>query len=78
MLEIVLFAVGFCICTIVIQMLLYRLRKNQNKGVSSIWTGYGAIVVICIIGLVTKNINYFAAVLGFIIGDEVGKTARWH
>jgi len=28
-------------------------------------------------GLMTKNINYFSALLGFVVGDEVGKQAGW-
>ena len=42
------------------------------------WVGNGAIIVICVMGLMTKNINYFSALLGFVVGDEVGKQAGWH
>lgn len=77
MLEIILYAVGFFICTIFLQWLLHKVRKNHNQGSSAIWVGTGAIIVICVIGLMTKNINYFAAILGFIIGDEVGRQAGW-
>lgn len=47
------------------------------QGNSAIWVGNGAIIVICVMGLMTKNVNYFAALLGFIVGDEVGKQAGW-
>ena len=53
------------------------MRKNHNQGNSAIWVGTGAVIVICVIGLMTKNINYFAALIGFIVGDEVGKQAGW-
>ena len=78
MFEIIMYAVGFFLCTIFLQWLLHRVRKNHNMGNSAIWVGTGAIIVICIIGLMTKNTNYFAAVLGFVTGDEVGRQAGWH
>ena len=77
MLEIILYAIGFFICTVFLQRLLDKTRKHHNQGSSAIWVGTGAIIVICVIGLMTKNINYFAAILGFIIGDEVGKQSGW-
>lgn len=60
-----------------LQWLLHKVRKNHNHGKSAIWVGNGAIVVICVMGLMTKNINYFSALLGFVVGDEVGKQAGW-
>ena len=73
--ETILYAVGFFIFNIFIQWLLHKIRKNHNQGNSVIWVGNGAIIVICVMGLMTKNVNYFAALLGFIVGDEVGKQA---
>ena len=70
MLETILYAVGFFIFTIFLQWLLHKVRKNHNQGNSAIWVGNGAIIVICVMG-------YFAALLGFIIGDEVSKQAGW-
>ena len=77
MLEIILYAVGFFIFTIFLQWLLHKVRKNHNQGNSALWVGSGAITVICVMGLMTKNVDYFAALLGFIVGDEVGKQAGW-
>lgn len=78
MIEIIMYAIGFFLCTIFLQWLLHKVRKSRNMGNSAIWVGNGAIFVICVIGLMTNNINYFAAVLGFITGDEVGKQVGWH
>ena len=75
MLETILYAVGFFIFTIFLQWLLHKVRKNHNQGNSAIWVGSGAIIVICVMGLMTKNVDYFAALLGFIVGDEDGKQA---
>ena len=72
MLEIILYAIGFFIFTIFLQWLLHKVRRNHNQGNSAIWVGNGAIM-----GLMTKNVDYFAALLGFIVGDEVGKQAGW-
>ena len=41
------------------------------------WVGKSVIIGMCVLGIITKNINYFAAILGFVLGDEVGKQAGW-
>ena len=74
MLEMILYAVGFLLITLILQ---YLLSKRKNK-VMAIWQGTNTVIVICILGMVTKNINYLAAVLGFVIADEIGKSAGWH
>jgi asparagine N-glycosylation enzyme membrane subunit Stt3 len=78
MLEIAVYGVGFFICTMIIQALLAKIRKKGNKGNSAIWVGSSAIIIICIVGLATKNVNYLAAVLGFVMADEIGQAAGWH
>lgn len=78
MFRIILYAVVFAVCTIFWQWILFKVRKNHNKGRFAIWVGTDAIIVLCVVGLITKDINYFAAVLGFLVGDEVGKQAGWH
>ena len=77
MVEIIVYLLGFFILTMFLQWLLHKVRKNHNQGNSAIWVGSGAITVICVMGLMTKNVDYFAALLGFIVGDEVGKQAGW-
>lgn len=54
------------------------MRKNHNHGLDAVLVGSGAVAILCVAGILTRNINYFAAVLGFICGDEMGKTAGWH
>jgi hypothetical protein len=78
MLEIILYLLGFYVCTVVLQGILHKVRKNHNQGASAIWVGTGAIMVICVLGLVMRNINYLAGVLGFVMGDETGRIAGWH
>ena len=77
MFEMILYGVGFFVITIIFQWLLHKVRKNHNQGDSAIWVGTGAVIVISMFGIVTSNVNYFAAVLVFILGDEVGKRAGW-
>ena len=60
-----------------LQWLLHKVRKNRNTGNSAIWTGNEIIIAVCLLGLMTKNVNYFAALLGFVVGNEVGKQAGW-
>ena len=77
MLETIVYLLGVFILTMFLQCLLHKVRRNHNQGNSAIWVGNGAIIVICVMGLMTKNINYFSALLGFVVGDEVGKQAGW-
>lgn len=75
MLEMVLYAVVFFLITLVLQ---YLLSKRKNKNAFFIWQGMSTVIVICVLGVVTKNINYFAAICGFAIADEIGKSSGWH
>lgn len=77
-LERVLYGIGFCLCTLLIQIVLDKLRNKHNRGNTAIWVGNSAIVVICIMGLMTRNTNCFSSILGFIIADEIGKQMGWH
>ena len=78
MLEMILYGVGFFLITLGLQVLLHKVRKNGNKGVFSIWTGMVTIVTICMLGILMKNISFLAAVIGFVIADDVGKKMKWH
>ena len=74
MVTIFIFIFVFFIFTITAQWLLRRVRKNHNRGASAMWV---VIIGMCVLGIITKDINYFAAILGFVLGDEVGKQAGW-
>lgn len=78
MIEFVIYGVGFFICTLFIQYILYKIRKNHNHGLNGIWVGRRTIMVLCVIGIINHNIGYLAAILGFICSDEIGKAAGWH
>ena len=78
MLELVIYGIGFFLCTLLIQYLLYKIRKNHNHGTNSIWVENRAIIVLCVVGIMNHNIVYLAAILGFICADEVGKAMGWH
>jgi len=77
-LELVIYGIGFFLCTLLIQYLLYKIRKNHNHGTNSIWVGNRAIIVLCVVGIMNHNIGYLTAILGFICADEAGKAVRWH
>lgn len=77
MVEIIIFAVAFFAITIFIQWYLHKVRKNHNRGASAMWIGSSVIIGICRLGIFTKNIDYFASILGFVVGNEVGKQAGW-
>lgn len=77
MVTIFIFALVFFIFTLTAQWLLHRVCKNHNRGASAMWVGSSVIIGMCVLGIITKNINYFTAILGFVLGDEVGKEAGW-
>ena len=77
MFELILYAIGFFLITLLFQYLLHRFRKNRNQGQGAIWVGRSAAIVICVMGIVSKNINYLGAVLGFLMADEIGKKMGW-
>ena len=73
MFELILYAVGFFLITLLIQFFLSRIRKNGNRGKGAIWVGRSAVIAIGVMGIVSRNINYLGAVLGFLLADEIGK-----
>ena len=73
MFELILYVVGFFLITLLIQFFLHRFRKNGNRGKGAIWAGRSAVIAICVMGIVSRNINYLGAVLGFLLADEIGK-----
>lgn len=78
MLGFVIYGIGYFVVTLLIQYMLFKLRKNHNHGPNGIWVGSSAIIVLCVIGIINHKICYFAAILGFICGDEAGKAVGWH
>lgn len=78
MLELMIYGIGFFVCTLLIQYMLFKLRKNHNYGPNSVWVGNRAILVLCVVGIINHNIGYLAAILGFICADEAGKALGWH
>ena len=77
MLETVVYAIGFFIFSIFLQCLLKKVRRSHNQGNSALWVGNEVIIAVCLLGLITKNVNYFSALLGFTVGNEVGKKISW-
>lgn len=77
MFETVLYGVIFFLITLLIQYILSNIRKKRN-GTSRFWIGTNAVVTICMMGIIFKEINYFAAAIGFLLADEIGKSNGWH
>ena len=77
MLEIICYAIGFFVFTLLFQYLLYRFRKNGNRGKNAVWVGQKAAIVICVIGIITIDLNYLGALLGFLMADNIGKHMGW-
>lgn len=77
MFETVLYGLVFFLITLLIQYILSNIRKKRN-GKSCFWIGTNAAVAICMLGIIFKEINYFAAVIGFLLADEIGQSNGWH
>ena len=71
MLELIIYGIGFFVLTLLLQHVLSRFRKDGNQGDSAIWVGNNAIIVIFIFGILQHNIDYFAAIIGFIVADAL-------
>lgn len=77
MLETIVYVIGFFLFSISLQWLLHKVRKSHNQGNPALWVGNEVIIAVCLLGLITKNVNYFSALLGFAVGNEVGKKISW-
>lgn len=52
MLGFVIYGIGYFVVTLLIQYMLFKLRKNHNHGPNGIWVGSSAIIVLCVIGII--------------------------
>ena len=75
MLELVIYGIGLFLCTLLIQYLLYKIRKNHNHGTNSIWVGNRAIIVWCVVEIMNHNVGYLAAILDLSVRMRLGR--RW-
>lgn len=71
MLELMIYGIGFFLCTLLIQYLLFKVRKNHNHEPNGVWVGNRAIMVLCVVGIINYKVE-------FICADEVGKATGWH
>ena len=78
MLGLVIYGIGYFVVTLLIQYMLFKVRKNHNHGPNGVWVGSRAIMVLCVVGIINYKVEYLAAILGFICADEVGKATGWH
>ena len=67
----------FFAITFLIQLIIHRISKSNNKK-WMIFTGTSAICGICIIGVMQQNIALFAAIIGFVLADEIDRVLGWH
>ena len=44
MMEFTIYGIGFFLCTLLIQYMLFKVRKNHNHGPNGIWVGNRAIL----------------------------------
>ena len=71
-----IYGIAFFLITLLIQ---YLLRNYNNHGRKlTLWTGTGCVIIICIIGLLQADLNYYAAAIGFAIADQIGIRVGWH
>lgn len=63
--------------TVLIQFIEFKTRKDPNKK-WGFWTGASCLVIICILGIVSQDVRYFASLIGFAAGGSVGEIMKWH
>ena len=72
-----IYGIGFFVIILLIQYIVYIIRKDPAKKLS-FWTGTTCVICLCVLGIVNQDIHYFASVIGFVMGDSVGETMKWH
>ena len=72
-----LYGLGFFILTLIIQYVLYKVRKNQNKQYP-VWAGTSVVIIIAMTGIITKNPVYLGSVIGYVMADQIGIELGWH
>ena len=72
-----IYGIGFFIATLLIHAIVHGISKGKNKK-WMIYTGPSAITCLCVIGIMKNEIAFLAAIIGFVIADEIGKAMGWH
>mgnify|MGYP004551626197 CR=1 FL=1 len=73
----VMYGIGFFLTTILVQYFFYKIRHNIPQDKNGVMVGKNAIIVLCVLGLISDNICFFSAIIGLIIADELGKMMGW-
>lgn len=77
MLKMLMYGIGFFIVTLLIQCLFYKVNHNTPQGTNGIMVGTNAIVAICVLGVISHNVYFFSAVIGFVMADKLGRKIGW-
>lgn len=72
-LESVLFCGGMLLVTVALQFFLFKTNRNV-----SFWSGMDVVIIMCVLGLISNDISYLAGLLGYAVGDQIGRFAGWH
>lgn len=72
MISMILTGIGILLVTILIRYITFRTKKFTD-----FWVGTTEIVVICILGILSGDPDYYAGILGYIIGDEICRYIGW-
>lgn len=76
-LKMFMYGIGFFIATLLIQYLFYKVKYNTPQGANGIMVGTNAIVTICVLGMISHNVYFFSAVIGFVMADKLGRKMGW-
>lgn len=71
--SMIIFGTAMLVITLLIQFILYKKKKDVN-----FWSGSEMVLIVSVLGIVTGDVTYFAGILGYAIGDCIGKFAGWH
>lgn len=77
LLKIFMYGIGFFLITILVQYRIYKIRNNVPQNKNGVMVGKNAIIVLCMLGLISNNIYFLSAVIGLAIADEIGKIMGW-
>lgn len=71
--EMIIFGAAMLVLTLIFRFFFYKKQKNYL-----FWSGTHLVLILAVLGIVTQDVNYFAGILGYVVGDLIGNFVGWN